>query len=236
MEVLKEINLNIRIHKEFRCFIRASRTIQIINRIVDYRIFFEGFGSSIFPIVIRIGSRCTFLHLQTIQIINIISFLIYMITPCIQPHSQETGNLWLQITAHIIFLHSWIHHQTGIIHIRSIQAIPGSLFRTGKRNRMFLHQFRIIHLIVPVRIRIGHIIRVARFGYSIRIAGRCTPRINGSLAKHLCLPCIVRSLIDKFHVVGIVWNHTDQISRCIIGEFSWIGHVDFPVRTFLGSQ
>ena len=231
LEVFQELHFQIGIHKIFVLLVVTIRVTHVQQRVSSLSIFFVGFDSTIFTVIIRINTGSHLLHIQPPHIPQVITILVGIISPSTHSNGQEIGHSRLYIAPQVIFLYARFDDQTRIVQVSTRNRITGTLFRTGQADGMFLHPFRIINNVIPVRIRMRHIIRYAGGIRRVRVIGCFTPFVDGRLGELGSLVCIEIPFVDKLHIIRIVRYLTNQLGRSLIGELTRVGHVDLSIRT-----
>lgn len=114
-EVFQEIDLYIRVDEELRLFVVAFRVVDEVYGVAGGWVFFRCFGYTVFAVIAGINTRYAFLHLQAVQVVYVVTFLVGMVTPCTHTYSEEVGDARFDVAAHIIFLHALASHQSRFV-------------------------------------------------------------------------------------------------------------------------
>ena len=183
LEVFQELHFYIRVHEIFVLLVVTIRVTHIQQWVSCLPVFFVSFDSTIFAVIIRINTWGHLLHVQSPHIAQIIAILIGVIPPSTHSYSQEIGYSRLDVTTQIIFLYPRLDNQTWIIQVSTRNRIVSTLFRTSQADSMFLHPFRVINDIIPIRIRMRHIIRYASDIRRVRVISCFTPLIDRRLGE-----------------------------------------------------
>ena len=231
LEVFQELHFYIRVHEIFVLLVVTIRVTHIQQWVSCLPVFFVSFDSTIFAVIIRINTWGHLLHVQSPHIAQIIAILIGVIPPSTHSYSQEIGYSRLDVTTQIIFLYPRLDNQTWIIQVSTRNRIVSTLFRTSQADSMFLHPFRVINDIIPIRIRMRHIIRYASDIRRVRVISCFTPLIDRRLGELGRLVRVEITFVDKLHIIRIIRYLTNQLGRSLVRKLARIGHIDFSIRT-----
>ena len=86
-------------------------------------------------------------------------------------------------------------------------------------------------IVLPVSVRVGDVVGHAVFVQPVRIFRLLAPEVDRALCKVIRLADVFKRLVDPCHVVGIIGDLVDQVSRLRIRDTSGIGNRQFTSLT-----
>ena len=178
------------------------------------------FHPAIFPIVVRVYSRNCSGHIGEIEVRQLAAALEAPDSGTdLQPLCHLTGN----VGAELELLGSGVGDDSRIVDVGHRDEIFGpSVGAVGRKVVLLVYSF-LIDRVHPVGVRIGDIVRVAGLGDSVRILGLLPPQVDHRLRERQDSVHILRRLVHKRHIIGIIGDHLELVGGLVDGHHSAVG-------------
>ena len=178
------------------------------------------FHPAIFPIVVRVYSRNCSGHIGEIEVRQLAAALEAPDSGSdFQPLCHLTGN----VGAELELLGSGVGDDSRVVDVGHGDEIFGSsVGAVGRKVVLLVYSF-LIDGVHPVGVRIGDIVRVAGLGDSVRILGLLPPQVDHRLRERQDSVHILRRLVHKRHIIGIIGDHLELVGGLVDGHHSAVG-------------